>query len=204
MNPRHPSRAVLCVAGLLIGLTSINVAAVPGSLSGEGEDVRILNAFTDNPVIAGSQLRYTLMVFVNGAGPVTDLTITLPMPAGTGMVSVEGPGGATCNAPAVGANGSISCTWPVTFGTILSTRMLHAAVSVPLETPTGTLLSTTISATANESDPDPSNNSVTLASTVLAAGDQHVSVPTLGQGGLILLSLGIGLLGMMAASRRQA
>jgi len=203
MNPRHPVYTLRCAALLLGGMLSGAAGAAPGSITGEGEDVQIFNTFTDvNPVVAGSNLTYTALAAINGAGPATNLTITLAMPAGTRMVSVQGPGGATCNAPPVGANGSISCTWPTTAGTIINARLISAVVSVPSATPTGTVLSATISAAADETDPNPGNNSVTLATTVIAAGDQHVSVPTMGEGGLILLSLLLGILGMMAAGRR--
>lgn len=204
MKRKPPLRAALIAVGILLGQASTHIAAAPASVSGEGEDVQMLNAYTDtNPVIAGSHLTYTSLAFNNGAGPVTNLTISLPMPAGTGLVSVQGPGGATCDAPAVGANGSISCTWPVTYGGIINSRLLSAVVSVPPGTPTGTLLSTTISVAADEGDPNTANNSLTLATTVLAAGDQHVSVPTMGEGGLILLSLILGMSGMMVVGRRQ-
>lgn len=165
--------------------------------------MQILNTFTDaNPVIAGRNLSYTALAAVNGAGPATNLTITLSMPAGTGFASVQGPGGGTCIAPPIGANGNISCTWAETAGTIINSRALMAVVSVPSQTPTGTVLSASISAAADETDPNPGNNSVTLATTVITAGDQHVSVPTLGEGSLILLSLLLGIWGMMAAGRR--
>lgn len=204
MKPKHLLSAALFAVGTLLGLASTHIGAVSTSVSGEGEDVQMLNAYTDtNPVSPGTNLTYTALAFINGAGPVTNLTITLPMPAGTGMVSVQGPGGATCNAPALGANGNISCTWPVSSGGIINSRLLSAVVSVPPETPTGTVLTTTISAAADEGDPNTANNSLPLATTVLAAGNQHVSVPSMGEGGLILLSLLLGLSGMMVSSRRQ-
>ena len=204
MLAKHPLNAVLWATLLLMGAVSSATGATSNSVSGEGQDVRMLNALTTDSVIAGSTLTYSALAFVNDPGPVTNLTISLPMPTGTGMVSVQGPGGGVCNAPAVGANGSISCTWPVTFGSIINSRMLTAVVSVPPGIPTGTLLTTTISAAADEGDPDPLNNALTLATTVIAPGDQHVSVPTMGSGGLILLSLLLGVCGMMAAARRQA
>lgn len=203
MTPRRPVYTLRCAALLLGGMLSGAAGAAPDSITGEGEDVQILNTYTDaNPVVAGSNLAYTALAAINGAGPATNLTITLTMPAGTGFASVQGPGGGSCNAPPPGANGNISCTWPTTAGTIINARLLTAVVSVPSATPTGTVLSANISAAADETDPNPGNNSVTLATTVIAAGDQHVSVPTMGAGGLILLSLLLGIFGMMAAGRR--
>lgn len=203
--PKKPSLiAALLATALWMGPAAAGVLAKPASVSGEGADVQLLNTFISaDPVLARSELTYTALAAVNGAGPVTNLTINLTMPAGTGFVSVEGPGGGSCNAPAQGANGNISCSWPTTAGTIINARALIAVVSVPRETPTGTLLSTTITATADEGDPNTANNTRTLQTTVIGAGDQHVSVPGLGAGGLILLSLVLGMSGMMVIGRSR-
>ena len=111
MLAKHPLNAVLWATLLLMGAVSSATGATSNSVSGEGQDVRMLNAFTTDSVIAGSTLTYSALAFVNA---------------------------------------------------------------------------------------------LTLATTVIAPGDQHVSVPAMGEGGLILLSLLLGVCGMMAAARRQA
>src|SRR5260221_7548972 len=65
-----------------------------------------------NPVDAGNALSYTITASNNGSVVLDTATVTDPLPPGTTFVSLASPGGWSCTAPAVRANGSICCTRP--------------------------------------------------------------------------------------------
>jgi uncharacterized repeat protein (TIGR01451 family) len=65
---------------------------------------------TPDPVEPGGTISYTITL--NNAGPniALDAVLSDPLPAGTTFVAVAAPAGWSCTTPAVGANGTVSCT----------------------------------------------------------------------------------------------
>ncbi len=60
---------------------------------------------------AGTNITYTLNYRNGSAGAETGVVINLATPPGTTFQSVTPPAGATCTAPAVGAAGTVTCTF---------------------------------------------------------------------------------------------
>ena len=63
-----------------------------------------------DPVAAGSNITYTGSVTNAGPDTATTVTFTIPLHPSLLFVSLVGPAGFTCGTPAVGANGTITCT----------------------------------------------------------------------------------------------
>ena len=72
-------------------------------------DLSVTLADSPDPVTAGNNLTWTSGVTNNGPSVSTSVGWALPLPAGTTFVSLSAPGW-TCTTPAVGANGTVSCT----------------------------------------------------------------------------------------------
>jgi uncharacterized repeat protein (TIGR01451 family) len=96
-------------------------------------------AKTDNgndPVVAGTNLTYTITVSNSGPSNAANVGFSDPLPADTTFVSLASPGGWSCTTPAVGANGTVSCSiasLPVTAG-VDFTLVVAVGASVPANT----------------------------------------------------------------------
>jgi uncharacterized repeat protein (TIGR01451 family) len=132
-------------------------------------DVSVTKADDVDPVTAGDDVTYTLIV--NNAGPSDAQSVAVrdPIPANTTFVSLMQNGGPafTCIAPAVGGPGTVTCT----IATLAAgaTASFSLVVNVNANTPDGSVISNTVTATSTTSDPVPGNNSATQTTTVSAA-----------------------------------
>jgi uncharacterized repeat protein (TIGR01451 family) len=59
-----------------------------------------------------STINYTITVNKGGPNPAVNVSLSDPLPAGTTFLSLVSPGGWTCSTPAVGLNGTITCSHP--------------------------------------------------------------------------------------------
>jgi uncharacterized repeat protein (TIGR01451 family) len=140
-------------------------------------DLAVTKADTPDPVPAGRELTYTIVVTNNGPATAIGVTLTDAVPANTTFVSVSTPGGWSCTAPAVGATGTVSCTLASLPSGQLSAVTLRVRVdagAVP-----GSTISNTASVSSTVADPVPGNDSAAATSTVAAAN----TCPTPGQDG---------------------
>ncbi len=87
------------------------------------------------------------------------------LPANTTFVSMNAPGSWSCNAPAVGANGTVSCSI-ASLPPGSSAFTFVAAVGGT--TPPGTILSNTATVTSVTPDPNSANGSATATTTVVS------------------------------------
>ncbi len=120
-----------------------------------------------DPVGRGGVLTYT--VTLTNFGPLTaaSAVLTDTVPAGTTFQSVTAPSGWTCAQPPVGGTGNVVCTVPnLAYPSSLTFIM---TVLVNAGTPVGTSLANTASASSNTSDPNPSNNTATARTYVVAS-----------------------------------
>ena len=116
-------------------------------------------------VPVGANTTYTITVTNNGPDPASNSSMTDPLPAGMTFVSLSSPGGWSCITPAVGANGTISCTNPgLAVGSYVFTLVAKVGAAVPV----GTLLVNTASAASATADPNSANNSATDSDTAAA------------------------------------
>jgi uncharacterized repeat protein (TIGR01451 family) len=74
---------------------------------------------TPDPVIAGTNLTYTITASNRGPSAALNFRISDPLPTGTVFVSAAASAGATLITPAVNANGTVTATWDAAGGTTI-------------------------------------------------------------------------------------
>jgi uncharacterized repeat protein (TIGR01451 family) len=98
-----------------------------------------------DPVFAGGNLTYSLTATSALPGNLAGATLSDPLPAGTTYVSHSAPAGWSCTAPAVGANGTVSCTaTPYAPGSAAFTLVVAVAASTPGGTVVGNTATLTL------------------------------------------------------------
>ena len=117
------------------------------------------------PAIVNSNLTYTLSVTNFGPAGATNVQVTDPLPAGVTYVSASAPGGAVNNGGTVTFN----------FGTLATNTSTTATLTV---TPTAVgNVTNTITASADQVDANPGNNSLSLITAISAASaDMAISL----------------------------
>ncbi len=85
-------------------------------------DLSITKTDSPDPVIAGANLTYAIAVTNSGPTTATNVTMSDPLPSGTTFQSITAPPGWTCTTPAVGTNGTVSCT---TNSLVIGFRIFH-------------------------------------------------------------------------------
>jgi uncharacterized repeat protein (TIGR01451 family) len=156
-------------------------------------DFAVAVADAPDPVTAGSNLVYTIVVSSAGPSNAPSATLTDALPAGTTFVSLVTPAGWTCATPAAGAAGSVSCNTSVPFAPGSATFTLTVATSAAL--PSGTVLTDTAIVTS-AADGNAANNSGSATTVVRAA---PITIPALGGKELALLALLLAVVAMFRA-----
>ncbi|MFI5394110.1 MAG: COG1361 S-layer family protein [Candidatus Binatia bacterium] len=134
-----------------------------------GPDLTIskVDANAPNPVVAGTNLTYSLLVTNNGPATALSTTVTDTIPANTTFFSITATG-FVCSTPSVGGTGTISCTRA--FMAVAESDPITIKVHVDASTLAGTTISNTATV-ANADDPNPGNNSATATTNVIASAD---------------------------------
>jgi uncharacterized repeat protein (TIGR01451 family) len=120
---------------------------------------------------AGENTVFRLDLSNNGPGTATSVTVTDVLPAGLTYQGVDAKG-FTCSGPAVGTNGTVTCT-EASMATSPSAS-IFVFVGIPAATPGGTTFSNTATISSATSDPTPGNNSST-AMLITASGSAPAS-----------------------------
>lgn len=131
-------------------------------------DISLTFVDSPDPVIAGTNLTYTLTAANIGPSPATNLAVTQNLPPNMNYVSAVGTGW-TCTHPSTYV---VSCTTinPLPSG---SSAPAIAVVVTPIE---GGSMTSTASATASENDPVTTNNiNKTATTTVTASSDLSIA-----------------------------
>jgi len=129
-----------------------------------------------DPVAAGANLTYTIIVQNNGPDAATSVTLTDVVPTGTTFVSLTAPAGWTSTTPAVNAGGTVSATNPsMAVGIAVFTLVVN--VNSALVGGNVSFVPITNTATVATTSPDPSNlnNTATQGTTVIAQSDLMVT-----------------------------
>ncbi len=137
---------IAAVAGILTVLLAGPVAA------GNSADLVVGKLDSPDPVMAGSNVTYTITVQNLGPNDATGVTMSDPLPAQMTFVSLTSPGGWTLTAPAVGTNGTVSATLP-TLTVAAGVQSFTLVVTVDAATPGGTVITNVASVTSNVFDP---------------------------------------------------
>ena len=164
-------------------LTGLSITQTPGTQSGAycgGADLAVTNSGTPNPVLAGpgpgNIITYTQSVTNNGPLDALNAVFGEAIPGNTTFQSLSFPGGSgwTCNAPVVGGTGTISCTNP-DFASAASTTFT-VGVAVNTAVASGTVITDIDNATAGNNDPNLTNNSATVQTTVGLSATADLSI----------------------------
>jgi uncharacterized repeat protein (TIGR01451 family) len=129
-------------------------------------DLAVTSSASPNPVLAGNNVTYAQTVTNNGPATATGVTFTDMLPTGTTFtttfVSLLTPSNWTCVTPAVGMNGTVSCTYTGNSGNFASGTIssFTLVIKVSPTAPPGTLISNLPSVSATTSDPNLANNTV--------------------------------------------
>ncbi len=135
-------------------------------------DLSITNANTPNPVIAGNNITYTVVVTNNGAAAASTVAFSEAIPANTTFVSATpSPAtGWTCSA----VSGTLTCSNATLAAGASAT--FTVVVTVASGTASGTVITDTANVSSTTTDPNPNNNSATVTDVVATATQADLSV----------------------------
>jgi uncharacterized repeat protein (TIGR01451 family) len=142
-----------------------NDSATSTSTLDESADVGVTVTDAPDPATAGTDLTSTVIVTNNGPSYATSPGWSDTLPLGTAFVSLSSPGGWSCATPAVGANGTVSCS---SASMPLTTAVFTLVTRVDDALPDGTQLTNTVTLTASSSDPALGNETASATTTVAA------------------------------------
>jgi uncharacterized repeat protein (TIGR01451 family) len=162
-------------------------------------DLAATKTGSPNPVAPGANLVYTITVNNPGPSNATLVSLSDPLPAGTTFVSLSSPGGWSCSTPAVGANGTVSCSL-ASFAP--GSAVFTLTVTIASTVPSGTMLTNT-AAVSSPTDSNPANNAGSVSTTV-ESSPPVAQIPTLSDAGLFVLAALLGLAGVGLFLRRGA
>ena len=145
-----------------------NNTASAGVTVGPAVDLAI-NDTGPATVAPGGDASYALTVVNHGPSAGTGVSFSDVLPTGETFESITTPAGWVCDAPSVGQNGLVGCSFSGSYGDGVSTGfVLGVKVGFGLADQT---VADSASVSGNESDPDLSNNSASASTTVGPAAD---------------------------------
>ncbi len=129
-------------------------------------DIAVSKSGSPATVAAGGNVTWTIVVTNNGPGDASNVAMTDALPPNTTFVSINQSGPAfNCTTPAVGANGTVTCTIATLTNGASTTFTLVAQTAQ--STPAGTLSNTANAAATSPLDPTPGNNVSTSSTTIV-------------------------------------
>lgn len=135
-------------------------------------DLRLAKSGSPNPVIAGTNLTYTINLTNDGPDAAASVIVSDTLPANTTFVSPPAAAGWSCTFPAVGSGGQVKCSKAsVANG---ETATFTFVVKVEEATPNGSNLNNTATVTTSDFDPNAVNSSATATTNVIARADLEV------------------------------
>ena len=136
-------------------------------------DIAIDKVVNGDPVIAGTQIDYTIEVENFGPQVALNSVWSDTLPAGTRFVSLSSVAGWTCTTPAVGATGTVSCSNP---SVAVGSSVFTLVISVDANVAAGSVVSNNASVGTGSPDTNPMNNSSTAQFTVVAESDMAITL----------------------------
>ncbi|MEP6570818.1 MAG: PQQ-dependent sugar dehydrogenase [Acidobacteriota bacterium] len=187
-SARSSTLTVTTTAATPPGTYFLNIDTTSGNLQHAGSaqllvsgtasaNLAIAKTASPNPATSLANLTYRITVTNNGPSPATNVTLTDRLPAGPTFVSAIPRQGASCSGTT-----TVTCN----LNSIANGAM--AIVNITLTPQAAGQLSNTASASATEVDPDMTDNSTTIQTTVNAASsgpsmlDPNLSVSTVVSG----------------------
>jgi uncharacterized repeat protein (TIGR01451 family) len=151
-------------AGIVMALQAI------GAVS--SADLAITKTDSPDPVIAGTDLTYTINVNNNGSGPAVFAQWQDTLPAGTRLQSFTGAAGWSCVTPPIGFGGMITCKKDTMAAS--ESAGFTVVVRVDPDVADGATLSNTATVFSSVSDPNGANNLATATTAVIRRADLEV------------------------------
>src|SRR5215831_552038 len=151
-------------AGIVMALQAI------GAVS--SADLSITKTDYPDPVVAGTDLTYTINTNNNGSGPAVFAQWQDTLPAGTRLQSFLGAAGWSCSTPPIGSGGVITCRKDTI--AVGESAGFTVVVRVDAGVADGATLSNTATISSSASDPNGANNSATATTSVIARADLEV------------------------------
>jgi len=151
-------------AGIVMGLQSL------GAVS--SADLAITKTDSPDPVVAGTNLTYTINVSNACSGPATFAQWQDSLPSGTRFQSFSAPSDWNCSTPSVGSGGTVTCNKDSM--AVGESGSFTLVVRVDAAVADGTILSNTATISSTASDPNGANNSATATTAVIAQADLEV------------------------------
>jgi len=146
-----------------------NTATEPTTIGNATDaDLRVTKLDSPDPVFVNGLVAYTILVENRGPAAAASVQLTDAVPAGTVFESLASPAGWTCTTPALGATGTVSCSVATLAAGTSATFDLRVRLNAG--TSAGTTLSNTVAVSSATADPDPSNNTDTEPTLVVAPG----------------------------------
>src|SRR5207249_2081920 len=136
-------------------------------------DLSVTKVDSPDPVVAGTNLTYTITLSNAGPSDAQAVALTDTLPANTTFVSATTPPGFTATTPAVGGSGGITALAPTLAAGASGT--FTVVVHVNSSAPQGSTISNTATATSSTSDSNTANNSATATTAVNAQADLGIT-----------------------------
>ena len=147
--------------------TSANNSATSTTTVAASAELAVAKTDAPDPVVAGTDLTYTITVTNNGPSEAANATLSDTLPTGTTFGSATPSQGSCAGTTTVScALGSIANGASATI-----TLVVHVGPSVA----DGTVISNTASVSSTTADPTPANNSATSTTTVTTSADLGVT-----------------------------
>jgi uncharacterized repeat protein (TIGR01451 family) len=176
--------------------TTPNSATASGVASFHA-DLSITIADSPDPVAAGGNLTYQVVVTNDGPSDAASPSLAVVLDTALHFLSVASAPGWTCTTPVTGQSGTVACTAPLIAKAASAssfTIVTFPRVSVP---PLGTaVISTSASTTSITTDPNPANNSASATTTVAGAA----VIPTLSELAFVAMAAMLALVAMLKLS----
>ena len=139
-----------------------------------GGDVGITLTDSTDPVQPGQNYSYTAVATNNGPAAAANISVAIPLPAGTNFQSLVVPGGWVCTPPAVGSGGTITCT--IASLAAGASATFNPVVQVNNGTTSGTTLSSTATISTTSTNSITTNDSATATTLVTARTNADVAI----------------------------
>jgi uncharacterized repeat protein (TIGR01451 family) len=130
-------------------------------------DLQVTQSAVPNPVKAGNDLTYTIVVNSSGPSDAQSVSLTGNVPANTTFVSLTAPPGWTNAVPAPGGTGGFKSSI-TTLSAGKGPQVFTLVVNVNATAPGGSTISNTVGVSSTTSDPNSANDNATQTTPVTA------------------------------------
>ncbi len=145
----------------------VNVGGINfGDLQRASANLGLAGMGSPDPVRVGATLTYTLTLSNQGPNDAANVVVTDKLPERVTFQSLAASAGWTCNTPAAGKTGTVTCTIPALSSG--ATETFTILVTVNAQTANGARLLDGARVTASTFDPDLTNNQATITTRVVS------------------------------------